>query len=730
MIDGIERAADALQAIPPDLPRPEWVRVGMAAKAAGVEFDTFDAWSADGSNYDAHAARDTWKSLKADGGIGPGTLYRMAADYGWHADGKPHATPPKPARKPAPARELKPRPGLAPADVWARCEPATNAHGYIVKKRAAGVDLSGLRVVPQGDALTIRGQSMAGALAVPALGAGGGLQSLQFIPADGPKMNLPGASMAGASFIVGERIDGQLLYACEGLATAWACWQATGCAAVVCFGWGNVRKVAERMHEKDAATRLVLVPDAGKETDAEKMARELGIAWVAMPEGSPSNFDAWDLKERDGPDALVTLLESAKVPEPPPPLLVPVSVADVLTHPAPPPRFVWDGYAPRGVVTLLGAHGGVGKSTVALMLAAAVATGRPLFSVDTERSPVLFVSLEDAAATVRHRLAWICKAWAIEPAELADLRIVDGTANPELFAAERRDGGETTAAYAELRTLATGAGLVVIDNASDAYGADEIQRRQVRAFIRALAEIAKANDAAVLLLAHVDKATSKQRKAEGGEGYSGSTAWNNSVRSRLFMTRDESGALTLEHQKSNFGPMREPLTLEWPTDGLPCVVQALSPVVQGISDKNDTRALLRLIHEFSERGERVSTATTGPAAVTRIMGGERAYPKRKPADVVSLLRDAERKGYLRRGTYRNDDYKVREIWCVTPEGESFAEIPHPPIPPIPPIDELAEPAERAERRGGATAPAYRLGGVGELAERKEPADSALSGAPQ
>lgn len=524
MIDGIERAADALQAIPPDLPRQDWVRVLMAGQDAGLSTDELRDWSAQGGSYNPRDFTDTLRSMKPGKGVGVGTLFSMAADYGWRDESKPQHVASNPARKPAPASKPQPRPGMAPADVWARCEPATNAHGYIVKKRAAGVDLDGLRVVPQGDKLTIRGQAMAGALAVPAFGAGGELQSLQFIPADGPKMNLPGASMAGASFTVGERTDGQPLYVCEGIGTAWAIWQATGCAAVVCFGWGNVRRIAEQLHQKDAAARLVVVPDAGKESKAEEIARELGIAWAAMPEGSPSNFDAWDLKERDGPDALATLLESAKVPEPPAPLLVPVSVADVLTHPSPPPRFVWDGYAPRGVVTLLGAHGGVGKSTIALMLAVAVVTGRPLFGVDTEQGPVLFVSLEDAATTVRHRLAWICKAWAIEPAELADLRIVDGTTNPELFTAERRDAGETTATYAELQTLATGAGLVVIDNASDAYGADEIQRRQVRTFVRALAEIAKANDAAVLLLAHVDKNTSKQRKAEGGEGYSGSTA--------------------------------------------------------------------------------------------------------------------------------------------------------------------------------------------------------------
>ena len=65
---------------------------------------------------------------------------------------------------------------------------------------------------------------------------------------------------------------------------------------------------------------------------------------------------------------------------------------------------MWEGYCPRGEVTLLGAHGGTGKSTIGEMLAVAVVTGRPLFGVPTERAAVVFASLEDGAHVVRHRL--------------------------------------------------------------------------------------------------------------------------------------------------------------------------------------------------------------------------------------------------------------------------------------------------------------------------------------
>lgn len=377
--------------------------------------------------------------------------------------------------------------------------------------------------------------------------------------------------------------------------------------------------------------------------------------------------------------AIEEVLQNAErfAPAVPAPLLQPVSVSDVLSKPSPPPRFVWDGYCPRGEVTLLGAHGGTGKSTIALMLAAAVVTGRDLFGVATTRAPVVFASFEDSAHIVRHRLAHICGCWGISPSELEALRIVDGTANPELFVSEGRGPGNTTQAYCELveLTRATRAGLVIVDNASDAYGGDEIQRRQVRAFMRALAAIARKCDASVLLLAHVDKGTSRRERSDT-EGYSGSTAWHNSSRSRIFMSRTDGGALTLAHQKSNHGKLRDPLTLEWPDGGLPQALQGLSPMVQGISDRVDTKALLRLIVEFSERGEHVTTATTSRTHAAKLLSSEPSYPKgRKPADVFDLLRRAERAGHLVRVMRAAANRHQKEVWEVTPEGREAAELP-------------------------------------------------------
>ena len=88
---------------------------------------------------------------------------------------------------------------------------------------------------------------------------------------------------------MGDVVPGSPLYLCEGVGQAWACWVASGCAAVVCFGWGNVGTVARAIRERDSAAQLVLVPDVGKESDAAEMAQAEGAAARNPKSGSTTS---------------------------------------------------------------------------------------------------------------------------------------------------------------------------------------------------------------------------------------------------------------------------------------------------------------------------------------------------------------------------------------------------------------------------------------------------------
>ncbi|MBP6252352.1 MAG: AAA family ATPase [Rubrivivax sp.] len=355
--------------------------------------------------------------------------------------------------------------------------------------------------------------------------------------------------------------------------------------------------------------------------------------------------------------------------------LVPI---DDLAHAEPPaPLYWWEGYIPAGQVTLLSAHGGVGKSLVSLMLAVCVALGLPLFGVPTRRGRVLYFSGEDGPELMRHRLALVCRHLQVSPAALAGwLQILDATSGDAVLfhevAARGQRMGCTTPTHAALVDFFDRGqcDLLIVDNASDTFDAPEIQRAMVRGFMRSLVRIAQARDGAVLLLAHVDKLTARGG-ASGSESYSGSTAFHNSARSRIALTRTADGGLRLEHQKHNLGRLRDPLELAWPEHGLPGELAPMGPLSRKLLEQADTRALLALLHEFAGRGESISTAAESRTNAARMLGSQKGYPKRKPFEVFNLLRDAERADLVTRENWRGPDRKPRERWALTAAGLEF-----------------------------------------------------------
>ena len=338
-------------------------------------------------------------------------------------------------------------------------------------------------------------------------------------------------------------------------------------------------------------------------------------------------------------------------------------------------RFWWDGYIPAGFVTLLGAHGGTGKSLVSLMLAVSIALGHPLFGIATRRGVVAVFSGEDGAELLRHRLQMICERMRVNPAALVGwLHVLDATDGEPALYQEVGTGGRkqglTTPTYDMLREYIDthGVDVLIVDNASDTFDASEIDRARVRGFMRELGRIVRARGGAVLLLVHIDKGTARKERL-GGEGYSGSTAWHNSARSRLFMTQSVDGTLLIEHEKLNLGPRRQPLALRWPKDGLPELDRPVNGIVQHIADESDLTALLKLIHGHYERKIFVATDTRSRYNAAKVLGHEPSYPKRrKPAEIFKLLDEADRSGLLRREAYRDSNRKAHERWAPTDSG--------------------------------------------------------------
>jgi putative DNA primase/helicase len=212
----------------------------------------------------------------------------MAFDTGWQdptkgpRQGQGPRQASRPTPKPKPPEKTAPRANPAASDLWARCEPATGEHPYIVAKR--GIP-AGLRIVGAGDTATVAGQSVAGWLAVPVLSLDGELRTLQLFPPPGigKKLNLPRAQLGDGLFVVGDIAKSARCYIVEGIGQAWAVHRATGCAAVVAFGAGRMETVAKILRERFKSLPVVVVPDRGKENQAAAIARAIGGAWIELP---------------------------------------------------------------------------------------------------------------------------------------------------------------------------------------------------------------------------------------------------------------------------------------------------------------------------------------------------------------------------------------------------------------------------------------------------------------
>lgn len=307
--------------------------------------------------------------------------------------------------------------------------------------------------------------------------------------------------------------------------------------------------------------------------------------------------------------------------------LVPVEVGDIMTAALPAPPFVIEGLVPRRVVTLLAAHGGAGKSNLALALCAHVAGGAHSWAGHLiEDGHAAYFSLEDPADVVRYRLRHIIEAYGLDAEKIARrLHIFDGTGADPVLAYEQSDLGTRrllfTAAMEELEGHCGGVRLVALDNASDAFDGGENDRRMVRAFVRRLARLARDEDAGLILLAHVDKASAKY--GGNGQSFSGSTAWHNSSRSRLAMTEGD-GVVTLAPEKLNLGRKAEPIALQWTAQGVLMPIARSGDTPTG----DDAGAVLAAMQAAAVAGVDVGAARTGPTTTQTVLSTFDALPER------------------------------------------------------------------------------------------------------
>jgi hypothetical protein len=192
--------------------------------------------------------------------------------------------------------------------------------------------------------------------------------------------------------------------------------------------------------------------------------------------------------------------------------------------------------------------------------------------------------------------------------------------------------------------------------------------------MRALNLIANVTRAAVLLLAHVDKAS-----VRGGAGldsnttFSGSTAWNNSARSRWAMVRD-ADTVVLRHEKCNLGPLQEELRIEFDPGAKVFKRFGTSPGLKAAAKlvRNTQRAaILRLVGDAASAGANLSTnlnANNNAYVSLREAPGFPNQLGRK--DFFGILKELEYEGLIAQQTYTKANRTRGSRLVLTESGQT------------------------------------------------------------
>lgn len=319
-----------------------------------------------------------------------------------------------------------------------------------------------------------------------------------------------------------------------------------------------------------------------------------------------------------------------------------ISAASLAGKPIPQREWLVEGTIPHKQVTLLYGDGGVGKSLLALQLAVCVATGKRWVGLAVEQGKAMYLGAEDDQDEMHSRIAAILDAAEMDFYDLGGLYFRSLLElNSSLLVEQKKDKIEPTELLTKIkRELETQRPrLLVLDTLANLFGGNEIDRAQVTSFGTMLKRLAMDYDCAIVMLAHPSKSGMESRR-----GDSGSTAWNNVARSRLYLefpTGDDADPMEriLSLKKNNYGPLGQKYNLLM-TDGVLNLQGSETSLDKAAHVDAAKRVFLKLLRELNQRGDDISK-TRAPAAFERDPDSE-GIKKRKFEEAMNILLKEEK----------------------------------------------------------------------------------------
>jgi RecA-family ATPase len=242
------------------------------------------------------------------------------------------------------------------------------------------------------------------------------------------------------------------------------------------------------------------------------------------------------------------------------------------------PERLWalDDWLPLNQATYFTGPGSAGKSLLGQQMATCSALGLPFMGVAMRQANAIYLTCEDDLSELHRRQEAICAALGVSMASLAGklhLVTLAGHIGSELATFEKPETDElgntspmirpTDRFHAiEATAIAYDVGFIVLDNVAHLFTGNENIRNEVAAFMALMNRLAQRTSGSVLLIGHPNKA---------GDSFSGSTAWENQVRSRIYLetprlddgTVVDPDARVLSRQKSNYAANGGTLKFRW-----------------------------------------------------------------------------------------------------------------------------------------------------------------------
>jgi RecA-family ATPase len=213
-----------------------------------------------------------------------------------------------------------------------------------------------------------------------------------------------------------------------------------------------------------------------------------------------------------------------------------VEAPTLIYDPEPQRQWIAEDTVPDETLTLMTGDGGIGKTTLALQLAAAMRIDGDWLGMKVTQGSVLFVTSEDDRKDVNLNLRAILKAEGKSLAHCPDLHILPLADRDACLAAALTKLGPISATplWRALERVIERLQprLVIFDALADLFGGEENSRRHARGFIVLLKQLAIRQKLAVILIAHPSLTGMAT-----GSGLSGSTDWHNGPRARLYFER-------------------------------------------------------------------------------------------------------------------------------------------------------------------------------------------------